>query len=141
EALLVLRAVAELAHRREEVRGMEPPRLLVEPACRAEVREPELAARVLDAGAQHVERTAPLDLGREALQELLLHRRAVVLLQPLPLLRLRGEDEVHHVPPEQAERTVVVLGAAFAVTARWSLTVGRRCLAGAGRVALAGVGA
>ena len=141
EALLVLRAVADLAHDGEQVRRVQPPRLLVEPARGTEVGEPELAARVLDAVAQHVERAAPLDLGGEALQELLLHRRAVVLLELLPLLRLRGEDEVHHVARQQAERAVVVLRLALAVAARRRVAVGRRRLADSGRVAGASVGA
>ena len=128
EALLVLRAVAELAHRGEEVRCMEPPGLLVEAARGAEVREPELAARVLDAVAQHVERAAPLDLGGEALQELLSHRRAVVLLELLPFLGLRGEDEVHRVARQETERAVVVLGTPPAVAARRVLAVGRQRL-------------
>ena len=97
EAVLVPSAVADLAHHGEEVRRLQPAGLLVEPARGAEVGEPELAARVPDAGAQDVERTAPLDLGHEALQELLSHRRAIVLLELLPLLRLGGEDEIHHV--------------------------------------------
>jgi hypothetical protein len=124
-ALLVLRAVVELADRGEQVRRVQPPCLLVESARGAEVREPELAPRVLDAVAQHVERAPPLNLGREAPEELLLHRGAVVLLEPLPFLRLRGEDEVHHVARQEAERAVVVLGAAFAVAAGRRLAEGR----------------
>jgi hypothetical protein len=62
---------------------MEPPGFLVEAARGPEVCEMELAPRVLDAVAQHVERAAPLDLGREALEELRPHARAVVLLELL----------------------------------------------------------
>jgi hypothetical protein len=79
QALLVLRAVAELADRGEEVRRVQAPRLLVEPARRPEAGEAEGAARVLDAGPQHVEGAAPADLSGEAGEELLLHRHAVVL--------------------------------------------------------------
>jgi hypothetical protein len=70
-----------------------------------------------------------LDLGGESLQELLAHRRAVVMLELLPLLRLGGEDEIHHVARQEAERTVVVVGLALAVAARWALAVGLRRLA------------
>ena len=62
EALLTLLAEAELAHHREEVGRVQALQLLVEPARRSEVRQPELAARVLDAVAQHVERSASGDL-------------------------------------------------------------------------------
>ena len=120
---------------------MQPPRLLVEPARGPEVGEPELAARILDAAAQHVERPAPLDLGGEALEELFLHCRAVVLCELLPFLRLRGEDEVHHVAGQQAERAVVVLRLALAVAAVWVSAEGRRCLAHRHCIARAGVGA
>src|SRR5207244_6036311 len=84
ETALVLPAVAKLPDRGEQVCRVEPPRLLVEPAGRAEVREAELAARVLDAVAQHIERAAPLDLAGQALEKLLPHGRAVVLFEPLP---------------------------------------------------------
>ena len=89
-----------LAHRREDVRCVQPSRLLVEPARGAEIRELELATRVLDSLSQHVERAAPLDLGGKPLQELLFDRRAVVLGEPLPFLGLGGEDEVHDVARE-----------------------------------------
>ena len=58
EALLVLGAVADLAGNGEEVRRVQPPRLLVEPAGRGEIGEPEAAAHVLHPGPQHVEGTA-----------------------------------------------------------------------------------
>src|SRR5690606_24646221 len=119
----------------------QPPGLLVEPARRAEVGEPELAARVLDAVAQHVERPASLDLGGEPPDELLPYCRAVVLLELLPFLGLRGEDEVQHVARQQAERAVVVLGLALAVTAGRGLAVRRRTFPDRRRVARAGVGA
>src|SRR5713101_1557248 len=134
EAVLVLRAIADLAYHGEEVRRVQPPCLLVEPASWTEVGELELAARVLDAVPQHVERAAPLDLGGNALQELLLHRRAVVLLELLPLPGLRGENEVHHVARQEAERAVVLLGAALAVATRRRLAVGRRWFADDRRV-------
>src|SRR5690606_10305071 len=125
----------------EHVRLVQPPRLLVEPARRAKVREAKLAARILDAVAQHVERPAPRDLGGEALEKLLSHRRAVVLRELLPFLRLRGEDEVDDVARQQAERAVVVLRPALAVTARRVLAVRRRSFADRRRVARASVGA
>src|SRR5712692_5758075 len=137
EAVLVLRAIADLAYHGEEVRRVQPPCLLVEPASWTEVGELELAARVLDAVPQHVERAAPLDLGGEALEELLLDRRAVVLLELLPLLGLRGENEVHHVARQEAERAVVLLGTALAVATRRRLAVGRRWFADDRRVARA----
>ncbi|MBV6522209.1 MAG: hypothetical protein MNPFHGCM_02355 [Gemmatimonadaceae bacterium] len=141
EALLVLRAVAELAHHGEEVRRVQAPRLLVEPARGAEPGEPELAARVPEAVPQHIQRAAPLDLGGEALEELLPHRRAVVLFELPPLLRLRGEHEVDHVVRQEAERAVVVFGAPPAVAPRRRVTVRRRRLAHRRGIARAGVGA
>ena len=53
-ALFRLGAVAELPHDGEEVRRVQPPGLLVEAARRSEVRQLELAARVLDSLAEHV---------------------------------------------------------------------------------------
>jgi hypothetical protein len=58
----------------------------------------------------------------------------VVLSEPLPFLRLRGQDEVDHVARQQAERAVVVLGTAPAVAARRRLAEQRGRLAYAGRV-------
>ena len=55
---------------------------------------------------------------RFAPEELLLHRRAVVLGELLPLPGLGGEHEVHDVARQEAERAVVVLGAPLAVVAR-----------------------
>ena len=141
EALLVLRAVVDLANGGEQVRRVQPPRLLVESARGAEVGEAKLAARVLEAVAEHVERTAPFDLGGEALEELLAHRRSVVLFQLFPFLGLGREHEVHRVTRQQAEHAVVILVLALAVAARRVLAVGRRCLAHGAGVARAGVGA
>ena len=73
---------------------MQALQLVVEPARGPEVREPEPAARILDAIAQHVEGPAPCDLAREPAEEARLHVGAVALLQPLPLFRLGGEEEV-----------------------------------------------
>ena len=78
---------------------------------------------------------------RFAPEELLLHRRAVVLGELLPLPGLGGEHEVHDVARQEAERAVVVLGAPLAVAARRRIAPGRRHLADAGRVSGAGVGA
>ena len=102
---------------------MEPLRLLVEPARRAEVGELELAAGILDAVAQHVERAAPLDLGGKALEELLAHRRAVMLLELLPFLGLRCENEIDDVARQETECAVVVLGMALAITAGMHIAV------------------
>jgi hypothetical protein len=134
EGVLAGRAVAELADGREEVRRVQPARVLVEAARRPEVREAELAAGILETVAQHVERAAPPDLGGQALEELLPHRRTVMLLELLPLPGLGGEDEVHHVARQQAERAVVLLRATLAVAAWRPLAVwGRRLVDGVGR--------
>ena len=53
-----------------------------------------------------------------------LHRGAVVLLELLPFLRLRGQDEIHHVTRQQAKRAVIVLGPALAIAARVALRGG-----------------
>jgi hypothetical protein len=116
EARLRLVAVPELPYRGEEVRRMKAPRLLVEPTRRPKVREPEFAAGVLDSLAEHVERSAVLNLGGEAVQELLPHRRAVMLRELLPLFRLRREHEVEEVLREKAETSVVILRRAVVVS-------------------------
>ena len=103
QAVLALLAVAQLAHDREEVGRVQALQLLVESARRPEVGQPEPAAHVLHAVAQHVERSPPADLAREPPQEARLHLRTVVLPQPLPLLRLGGQQEVDHVARNQAE--------------------------------------
>ena len=126
EALLALLAVAELAHDGKEVGRVQALQLLVEPARGPEVRELELAARVLDAVAQHVERPPPADLPRQPAEEARLHLRPVVLLEPLPLLRLGGEEEVDHIGREQAQPAVVVLRPTPVVAARQRVVAVRR---------------
>src|SRR6202043_3613060 len=69
EAVLVGRAIAELAGDGEEVRRGRAPRLLVEPARGPEVGQPEFASRVLDAAPEDVQHAAPPDLRGEALEE------------------------------------------------------------------------
>ena len=125
KALLVVLAEAELPHDREEVGGVQAPQLFVEAARGAEVREPELAARVLDAVAQDVEGAAAGDLAREAGEEARLDVGAVVLLELAPLLGLGGEEEVDDIGRDQAERTVVVVRAAPVVAARRRLVAER----------------
>ena len=100
QAVLALLAVAELAHHREEVGRVQALQLLVESARGPEVGQPEPAAHVLHAVAQHVERAPPGDLAREPPEEARLHLGTVVLLQPLPLPRLGGQQEVEHVGSE-----------------------------------------
>ena len=118
EALLVPGAVPDLAGDGEEVRAVEAPCLLVESARGAEVREPERAAHVLEAAPEDVEGAAPSNLGREALQEPVPYLGAVVLREPLPLLRLGRLHEVEDLPRQEAERPVVVLRPALAIPAR-----------------------
>ena len=102
-------AATKLTDDGEEVGRVQSQRLLVEPARRAEAREPDLDPGVLEAVAQHVERAAPADLGGDALQEPLLDVGTVVLREPQPPLGLRGEHEVEHVAGQQAELAIVVL--------------------------------
>src|SRR2546423_125630 len=59
----------------------------------------------------------------------------------LPFLRLCRENEIRHVARQQAERTVVALGAAPAIEARCRVAVWPRRLAEASRRFCAGVGA
>src|SRR5687767_9053817 len=96
---------------------MHPPRLLIEPARGTEVSKSELAARIFDSVAEHVERSSPLNFGGQTLEELFAYGRAVVLLELLPFLWLRGEDEIHRVAWQQAEGAVVVLRLALAIAA------------------------
>ena len=130
EALLVPGAVADLAGDGEEVRPVETPDLLVEPARGAKVREPERAAHVLQAAPEDFKRTAPLDLGQKALQEPLPHLGTVVLRESLPFLRLGGLHEVEYIARQEAERAVVFLRTALPVAARphVRVAVGRRRL-------------
>ena len=64
DALLGFFAEAELADNGEEIGRVQALQFLIEPARRSEVREAELAARVLDPVAQHVERAPSDDLAR-----------------------------------------------------------------------------
>lgn len=97
EALLVLFAEPELADDREQVRRVQTTGLLVQAAGRPEVRQAELAARVLEALAEHGQRSPAFDLRGQALQELVLDAHAMMLGDLLPLLGLGGEDEVQDV--------------------------------------------
>lgn len=117
EALLIPGAVPDLADDREEVGGVQPPCFLVEPARRTEVREPERTAHVLHAVPQDIEDATALDFEGKALQEPRPDLRAVMLREPLPLLRLRCQHEVQDVIRQETERAVVVLGAALVVAA------------------------
>ncbi len=139
--LLILGAVPHLPDHREQVRGIEPAGLFIESACGTEVGQPDLHPGVLEPIPQHLERAAPLDLGRHTLEESVFAPAAVVLGQPLPLLWLCGQDKVHHVARQETERAVVVLRAPLAVTAGGSLAVGRWCLANDRCLASAGIGA
>ena len=109
QAVLVAGAVPHLPRHREEARRIEPPRLLIQPARRPKPSEPEGAAHVLHAAPKHIERTPALDVGCQPPQKPLLHLSAMVLRQSPPLLRLRGQHEVHHVVRQQAQLAVVVL--------------------------------
>jgi hypothetical protein len=100
---------------RELVGFVEPLYGFVESRRRAKVRQPERAARVLDALAEDIEGAAFGDFRGEPMQEAGLHVRAVLLLELLPFLRLGGVDEVQDRIRVEAEGAVVVLGAAFGV--------------------------
>ena len=130
EAPLVPDAVSDLTGDGEEVRPVEPSRLLVEPARGTKVREPERAAHVLEAAPEDLERTPPFNLGREALQEPFPDLHSVVLREPLPHLRLGGLHEVDDIARQEAKVTVVVLRPAptIATGAHVRVTVGRRRL-------------
>src|SRR5438128_141308 len=97
---------------------MQPLRLFVQSARGPEVGQTELAAGVFDPIAQDVERAAPFDLRRQPSQKLLSHRGAVMLGEPLPFPRLRGEDEVDDVVRKKAESRIVSLGRAPPVPTR-----------------------
>jgi hypothetical protein len=79
--------------------------------------------------------SAPLDLGGEALEELLLYGRTMMLFQLLPFGRLRREHEIHYVPRQKTQLAVVVLGAAPAVASRRRLAERRLPFAGENRIA------
>ncbi len=115
EALIATLAEAKLTHDGEQVGRVQALRLLVEPARRPEVGEPELTARVLDAVAQHVERSPPGNLAREPAEKARLHVCPVVLTELLPLLGLSCQEEVDDVGRDQAERAVVVFRPALVV--------------------------
>ena len=108
DALVALLAEVELANHREEVGRVQSLELLIETARWPEVSEPEFAPRVLDAVAQHVERSPAGDFAREPAEEARLHVAAVVLFQLRPLLWLGRHEEVDDVGRDQAEAAVVV---------------------------------
>ena len=139
ETLGAFLAVAKLADHGEEVRRVQPPERFVEPARRPEVSQLEFAARILEAVAKDVERPAPLDFPGKALEELLLHGRAVVLFEPFPFLGLGGEDEVDDVAREEAERRVIFFGRPLAISSRRGFAVRRRLFSDAARLPGAGV--
>ena len=96
---------------------MELALLLVEPARRPEVGQPELAAVALMPlrRTSSVPRCSISEARR--LRNRSLRVRAVLLLELLPLLGLGGVDEIEHVLGDQAERAVVVLRRAGEVAA------------------------
>ena len=107
----------DLARHGEEVRRVEPARLLIEPAGGTEEGKPERAPHVLHAGPQDAQRAAALDLGGQAPEKALLYLCTVVLGQLLPFLRLCGQDEVDDVAWQEAKLPVVVLGLAPVIAA------------------------
>jgi len=110
---------------------VQSPERFVEPARRPEISQLEFAARVFEAVAEDVERPAPCDLPGEALEELLLHGGAVVLLEPFPFLGLGGEDEVDDVAREEAERRVIFFGRPLAIPSLRGFAVRRGLFADA----------
>ncbi len=118
---------------------MEPLECFVKPARRPEIGQLELAARVLEAVPEDVERAAPLDLAGESPEELLLDGCPVVLLELFPFLGLGRQDEIDDVARQEAERRVVLLGRALAKTAGRELAVGHRLFADARCFLLAGI--
>jgi hypothetical protein len=111
------------SHYGEDVRPIELAQLLVQPTRRPEVGELELAPRIFDPVAENIEGPASLDLVRQTPQESLFHVLPVVLLQPPPLLRLRGEDEVEHILWDQAEVLVVICARPAVIAARDELAI------------------
>ena len=110
QALFVLRAVFELADDGELVAEIKFLRRIIEPGRRFEIRQPEFAAVRLDALAQDVERAVFVNLRGQALQQHRLGIGRVLGSHLLPLLGLRGVDEIQHVLRDQAEFPVIVGG-------------------------------
>lgn len=71
-----------------------------------------------------MEGTAPADLSGHPGEEPVLDVLAVVVLELLPAIRLRGEDEVQHVPREKAALSVVDFRGSLQVAAGLALAVG-----------------
>lgn len=104
------------------------------------MRETELAAEILDASPEDVERASASDLVREAREKPVFHLGAVVLLQLFPFLGLRRENEVDDVSGEQAEGPIVVIGPPAPISADLAVAEGRASLAHEGRLVVARVG-
>ena len=122
ETLLVLLAEIKLTDDGELVGLVMLLRFFVQARGRAEVGELKLAAGILDAFAENVECASLGDFRRESLKKPGLHVVAVVLLEFLPFLGLRGVNEIQNYIGIETERAVVVVRFSFAVAA-WKKAV------------------
>ena len=108
DRLRLVGRVRELADEHEPVRLVARHELRRQPVRRLEVREPDLDAEVLDAVAEHVDRAALVELGREPLEEVRAARllAAVARRELTPRVRLRRLDEREQVARIEAEHAV-----------------------------------
>ena len=118
DAVLVVQRVAHLPHHAQPVGGVAGEDVGVHRQRRLELRPASAAAcrpEQLDAVAQHVERAALVELIAQAGQQRLAGLRAVVLVERLPRLRLRGLHPGQHIGREERPRAVVARGIALGV--------------------------
>src|SRR5579859_6643680 len=108
----------QLAHFAEDVARVQLEVIVVQPAGRAKVGQLELAAIGLDALTQHIECAASAYLPAQALEETCLRLALVLFAKLLPLLRLRGIDEIENIPRNQAMRLIILLRFALRISPR-----------------------
>ena len=98
----MFQAVMELADDGEAIGGVPGLQVGVQTGARAEVRQPDRDAEVLDAVPQHVDHASAVDLGDEPVLELLLGDVRIAAVQReelVPVVDLRCADEGEQLRP------------------------------------------
>jgi len=101
-------AVFKLTHHAEDVALVFLLNLRVQSAGGWEICHLEFAAQVADALAQYVQGAVLADLLCQAFQKMRLHIAGEGFAQLFPFFGLGDEDEIQHVPGDQAQRPVII---------------------------------